>query len=111
MSPEPATDAYGQFLALNAALATAGHYEAAYHALMAALHCAEDAEHAARLAEVAALARSQQAGVDALSPPHRLSAHRAHGTRGVFEVAAVTSEAVAKRLENKRRIDELRRGA
>jgi hypothetical protein len=91
--------AYGEAMALNESAAADSHFEAAYHFLMAALHCAEDMENTEQLAEVAALARAQQSAVDAVNPPHPLSTHRPHASRGIFEMAAIEAEAVIKRLK------------
>src|SRR5439155_1037620 len=53
------------------AAAARGHWEAAYHALGAASHLAEDLRDAARLREVEAEARGQRAAVDARAAPPR----------------------------------------
>src|SRR5262245_11933659 len=103
--------AYSQLLDLARSLSAAGHHEATYHSLMAALHCAEDAEDRARLSEVVKLFREQGQVVDDVVPPHKLSTRSAHGTRSIFEMGACMGEAVIKRLENQRRMDELRSGA
>jgi hypothetical protein len=86
-----------------------GHYGVAYHALMAALHCAEDAGDAARLAEVAGLLRQVKGVVDAIRPPHNLSTDAAHTGRSIFEMGAVEADAAIRRLECEDRIEELRR--
>jgi hypothetical protein len=96
--------AYSEALALNAAAAAAGHFEAAYHLLMAALHCAEAIKDTGRLAEVAEQARAQRHAVDALRPTHRLATQRAHGGHSIYEMAAIEAEAVIKRLASERRI-------
>jgi hypothetical protein len=103
-----ATRAYDQLLDLARTLSAAGHYEATYHALMTALHCAEDAGDPARLAEVAGLFRNHQRAVDAIRPPHKLSTQAAHTGRSVFETGAVLAEAEIKRLESQHRLAELR---
>ncbi|HJZ92369.1 MAG TPA: hypothetical protein VKE40_15945 [Gemmataceae bacterium] len=103
--------AYSQLLQLARELSAAGHHEASYHSLMAALHCAEDGEDRARLSELVKLFRQQGRLVDGVEPPHKLSTRSAHGTRSIFEMGACMGEAVIKRLENQRRMDELRSGA
>ena|SRR5579871_3235542 len=101
--------AYDQILAMNAAAAADGHFEVAYHLLMSALHCAEDARNPAWLSEVAARAREQRHVVDALSPPHRLSTVSSHAGVSIFETTARMAEAVTQRLSNERRTAQLRR--
>ena len=94
--------AYGQFLDLGAAMAAAGHYEAAYHALMAALHCAKDAGDAGRLGEVADRLRQYGRDVDAIDPPHKLSGERSRSGTGLFEIGAMHADAAAKLARVKR---------
>jgi len=101
-------DAYGELIALARSLSAGGHYEATYHALMAALHCAEEAEDSARLVEVGKLFAEHKQVVDALQPPHRLSTRSSHGARSVFEMGVSMADAVIKRLENQHRIEEMR---
>jgi hypothetical protein len=100
--------AYGEALAVSKATAAAGHFEAAYHSLMAALHLAEDLADTARLAEVVAVARAHHDVVDAATPPHRLSTQRSHAGRSVFKRAASEAETHLRGLETKRRIAEHR---
>jgi hypothetical protein len=64
-----------------------GHYETAYHLLMAALHAAEDESDADQLDSVGTLAATQQVRLDALAPDHRLATAQAHGEYGVFSLA------------------------
>jgi len=101
---------YGQFLAASEAAFAAGHYEVAYHALMAALHCAEQAADTDRLEEVAQVARRHQQALDAQSPSHRLSSQSSaqRGHRSVFEAGAVTAESARKRLEAAKVLERLR---
>ena len=101
-------DAYGELVALARSLSVGGHYEATYHALMSALHCAEETEDSARLTEVGKLFAEHKQVVDALQPPHKLSTKSSHGARSVFEMAVCMTDAVIKRLENQHRIDEMR---
>jgi hypothetical protein len=104
----PLNDAYSELTALARSLSAGGHYEATYHALMAALHCAEESEDAAQLAEVGKLFSEHKQVVDALQPPHKLSTRSSHGARSVFEMGVCMTDAVIKRLENQHRIDEMR---
>src|SRR5436309_8831405 len=99
MGPDAELDrAFDQLLGLSRGMAAAGHYEVAYHALMAAVHSAEDMGDTARLGAVAELLRGYQGDIDALDPPHRLSTRSAHGSRGLFTMGASSAEAVVKRL-------------
>ena len=77
---------------------------------MAALHSAEDAEDAARMAEVAGLLRHAKGVVDAILPPHRLSTQAAQSGRSIFEMGAVEAEAAIRRQECQDRLAELRGG-
>lgn len=106
---EPATG-YSRALALNGQAFAAGHYEAAYHFLMAALHCAEDLGDARRLRDVAALACNQRDDLDRKSPDHRLATNSAHGGRSVFAVAGAMADGVIQRLHAEERIAAHRRG-
>ena len=101
-------DAYGELIALARSLSAGGHYEATYHALMAALHCAEETGDLAQLVGVGKLFSEHKQVVDALEPPHKLSTRSSHGARSVFEMGVCMTEAVIKRLENQHHIDEMR---
>jgi hypothetical protein len=101
-------DAYGELIALARSLSAGGHYEATYHALMSAMHCAEETVDAAQLAEVGKLCSEHKQVVDALQPPHKLSTKSSRGARSVFEMGVCMTDAVIKRLENQHRIDAMR---
>ena len=60
---------------------------------------------------MAGLLRGYQGDIDALAPPHKLSTRLSQSSRGIFAIGAVSAEAVAKRLENQKRIDQFRRRA
>jgi hypothetical protein len=85
---------YLQFLAGSRAAATAGCWEAAYHALHAALQCPPELRDPTRLREAAAEARRQLAALDALQPGHPLATRGAWacGGRSPYEVAALLAE-------------------
>src|SRR5262245_32872365 len=51
----------------------AGHYEGAYHTLMAALHLASDEADSSRVRVVEAIAESQRDFIDVHAPSHRMS--------------------------------------
>jgi hypothetical protein len=101
---------YEQLLALNQAAFAGGHHEVAYHALMAALHCAEQARDLSRLADVSRRCREQLQAIDRIAPAHRLSSQsaRAAGHRSVFEMGASTADAAALRLQAELRLAERR---
>jgi len=106
--PSQVGRAYDELVGLNGELFAAEQFEAAYHALMAALHCAEDSSNVERLTAVADIARQQGGAIDANAPTHRLSTQRSHGTQSIYAMAAATAEAVIKRLENQQRMAQLR---
>jgi hypothetical protein len=85
---------YGRLMAVNAEAFAAGHWEAAYHALTGALHCAVDLRDAEQLWEVSDWARQQQAAIVAQAPRHRLSTQRAgaRGHKGLFETTAFMAD-------------------
>jgi hypothetical protein len=101
---------YGQFLKASTAAFGAGQFEVAYHALMAALHCAEGTGDTGRLTEVAQFARETQATIDTTAAAHRLSTQSANtrGHQSLFTVAAVMADAARLRLESESRLAERR---
>jgi hypothetical protein len=109
MSTGRVRSAYTRFLALGKVMAEDGHFEVAYHAFMAAVHCAEDVEDRIRLAEAADVLRRIKNQVDAISPPHKLSTRNSHAGRSIFEIGATSAEAAIKRLESHDFIERLRR--
>jgi hypothetical protein len=76
-------------LAICREAAAAGHYETAYHALMAALHAAEENGDAPLLDTIAQVAGEQQHAIDALDQVHLLSSKSAadRGHLPVFQLA------------------------
>ncbi len=92
---------YEHCLDMSATAFAAGYFEVAYHLLMAALHCAQDARDAAGLAEVGRKARTCLAEIDSRFPSHSLSSRtaEAHGHRSVFEMGAVTADSMLQRLD------------
>jgi hypothetical protein len=66
-----------RLLALARDAHAAGHHEAAYHALAASLHAAEDARDLAVIAEVVREASTQLAWLDTHLPEHRSSTRSA----------------------------------
>lgn len=67
------TDSYEQLIAVSQKMLHSGHYEVAFHALQAALHCAEDLKDQQRLASVEQQAKTQRDFINATAPEHRMS--------------------------------------
>ena len=80
---------FDQTMAVNGEAFAAGHYEAAYHALMAALHLAQDLGDETRLRNVSQVAGQQRQTIDSLVPAHRLCSQeaRSRGHESVFALA------------------------
>jgi hypothetical protein len=80
---------FDEAMSLNADGFAAGHYEAAYHALMTAMYLARDLADGERLRRVARLAEEQGRQIDSLTPAHRLSSWmtKTHTHEGVFQRA------------------------
>lgn len=95
---------FDELLELNARAAGEGNYEAAYHLLMAALHCAEHDGDATLLGRLAAIAKKQGAEIEALKPAHHLSRQhaQARGQTAVFDSYLAHVEAVRLRMESER---------
>jgi hypothetical protein len=98
-------DLYDRLMAASGEALAAGHYGAAYHALMAAMHCAEEADDVPRLLDVARVAEEQREVVDALEPAHRLSSRIAQGRgrESIFASAARQAQTQAKIVEQAHR--------
>jgi hypothetical protein len=79
----------------------AGLMEASYHALAAAMLCAEAASSRNALDLVIKLAHERQQSIDAERPSPRFSAAEAHarGTIPPFESLAATAEEIRTRLK------------
>jgi hypothetical protein len=77
---------YDQLLQINDKAFEEGNYEAAYHALAAALHCAIPLQEGALLRELEARAREQRDWIDTQAADHALSAQSAavHGHRSSY---------------------------
>ena len=103
-------DAVGRFeraLSLSDECLGAGEYEAAYHALMSALHLATTLGDEALLTRVAEAAAAQGRVVDALKPVHRLSTQEAQsrGHESVFQLAVRQASAHASMARRKQHGD------
>ena len=93
--------AFRALLDLHDSLMEAGMAEAGYHALTAAMHCAETTGNREELHVVMERAELRQRQVDALQPSHRLSSKQAEWRTHtpVFASLAVTANAVLVRLK------------
>jgi hypothetical protein len=101
---EQANAWFAQLMRINSEAFDAGHYEVAYHALMASLHAAQDAGDVEHLRAVERTAEQQQDRIDADAPNHRLSSHQAkkHGAMGIFQLAARQASARAAMVQHDR---------
>jgi hypothetical protein len=89
-----------------------GSYEAAYHILAAALHCAERAGSVTFVGSVKGIAGLHQEEIDALVPPnvHSTAAAQARGTIPVFTSLEATAQAMAVRMRADRALKSSRAG-
>ena len=70
MQPGQTLAMYTQLMAINALAFAEGQYEVAYHALVAAFHCAHDLQDSDRVVAVQQQAAEQRHGIDELAPGH-----------------------------------------
>jgi hypothetical protein len=87
-----------QLLRIGQQAFEAGHYEVAYHSLMAALHCASDDADEARVRRVELAANEQQAWIDRYVPSHRLSSYSAKSRGHLGPYSNLKRQAAAVRL-------------
>ena len=83
-------ETFRQLLTLNAAAFEAGHFDAAYHMLAAALHWARDFSQVEWLSQVEDLANEQLAWIDENDPAYHHSTQSAEngGNPGIFRQLA-----------------------
>ena len=93
--------AFRALLDLHDSLMDAGMAEAGYHALTAAMHCAESSGDREQLVVVMERAELRQRQLDGKNPPHRLSSKQAESRAHtpVFASLALTANAVLVRLK------------
>ena len=93
-------DLYARLLAMSQEAMEKEHYEVAYHSLSAALHFAQDTRDAERLDEVADIALSQLAYINANAPSNLMSSNSAAKRSGVdmYEMLARMAEMRAKMI-------------
>ena len=70
MQPGQTLAMYTQLMAINALAFAKGQYEVAYHALVAALHCAHDLHDSNRVVAVQQRAAEQRHEIDERAPGH-----------------------------------------
>ncbi len=77
---------YERLVSISTEAFTARAYETAYHALAAALHCAQDAGNEDQISGAGRFAQEQNAWIDANDSAHRLSTEsaRARGHESVY---------------------------
>lgn len=95
-----AADLYEGSLAIGRQAIDAGLFEVAFHALSAALHCAERLEDVARVQAIDDVARETQQRIDREHPDHRIGS-RAASDRGhtpLFNTLSLHAQALAARL-------------
>ena len=99
---------FEQIIQLNERAAAQGDYEAGFHLLMAALHCADRARDRQAIERLTKLARDQGAEVEAIDPPHHLSRKHAEarGQTAVYESLLTHIDAVRLRLESARQLEK-----
>ena len=96
-------DLYPSLLSASRQTFDAGCYDTSYHALMAALHAAQDREDTDRLEEVAGVASHHQVELNARAPDHHLVTGLRGRTRaGLFDMAARQARTVADLIRRRR---------
>ena len=95
---------------MNAELFAAREFEAGYHALMAALHAAEQRQDTAALDRIGAAAKSQSDQIDATQPTHKLSKSQAEqrGQMPIYHTLQLHVDAVRLRLQSRGALEDLR---
>ena len=102
MTTPPEADPYIQLLAISQEVFDAQLYEVAYHALMAALHCADSAQDEDRLIEVATVAQAQRDRLATESPHHLIAPQAAErrGHRSVYDSLLLQVTAMQLRVRS-----------
>ncbi len=97
------TDLFNALMDASRLAMKSAHYEAAYHALTAALHCAQDMKDADRLEEVAREARQQLQYVNTMAKTNTMSSFAAsERPSGVdlYDLLARTASARARMVRH-----------
>ncbi|MGL4621595.1 hypothetical protein [Chroococcidiopsis sp.] len=81
---------YESLMALSNQALTSNHYEAAYHALTAAMHCASDLGDEQYLTRVEQEAKAQRDWIDSHTPEHRMSTQSTnkHHGKNLYDMLA-----------------------
>ena len=103
MAESVAAELYRRLMTASRDAFAAGYYEAAYHALVAAMHAAEVTGDALRFAEVEGTAREQIGRMDVQAPAHRLGTAAAGRRNHPGVCAMLVRECEAKRVMAERR--------
>jgi hypothetical protein len=108
--PKTIEQIYDSLLADADASWDLGLAEVAYHALAAALHCAEALKDESRVKHIKAEADRLRTHVDLDQPPHRLAtaSARERGQLSVFATLVGQADAIAARLHASRAADRAR---
>jgi hypothetical protein len=100
-----------EFRDLNALAFAGWEFEAAYHALAAAMHCADRLRDGDLLADVQQLAEEQGQWIDTHAQDHRLASQSATtaGHPSIFALAAKYAQSMLLRLKMEEQAQELKR--
>src|SRR4051794_20370425 len=95
-----ASDLYEQFVKLSETAFSGEHYEAAYYALVAAMHIAYDDRNTVHIQAVKQLAREQMAWLNTQGADHISASIAAmyHDTRSVYENLHLQANAMLLRI-------------
>jgi len=108
---ETSSNIYEQLMLLSNQALTSGHYEAAYHALTAAMHCASDLSNEEYLARVEQEAKAQRDWIDSHAPEHRISTQLAtkHQGKNLYDILMrqTTAQISISRQKHRRNSDRL----
>jgi len=102
MTPqEHNVSAFDRLFAIAKEVGDRGHFEVAYHALMAALHAAEVERNVEAVQRIKRLGAEQERVIETLRPVHPLShsAARERGTNSVYHTLQIHADTVRLRLE------------
>ena len=102
---------YEQLMALSNQALTSAHYEAAYHALVAAMHCASDFGDEDYLTRVEQEAKAQRDWIDSHAPEHRMSTQSAaqHQGKNLYDILMRQTSAQISIAKQKQRLNSQQR--
>lgn len=100
-STSPTAHLFDQLLSVSREAHAHGQHEVAYHALIAALHAAQDTAHLAGVRAVVTEARAQIEWIDRNAPGHRLSSESAgrHNHPGVYSMLSRQAETIGHMIK------------